>query len=222
MPPTGEIEVRRSSRRRRTVTARRDGDKTVVMVPAGLSAAEEREWIDTVLKRLADRERRRHPSDDALFDRARELSRRYLDGRAAPASVRWVTNQRSRWGSCTPDDGTIRLSTQLRGMPGWVVDYVLVHELAHLLVAGHGPSFWKLVDRYPRTERARGYLEGVAATAGLPLVDGDPTHDPPIRAGEMPHDPPTRAGEAPHDRPAAADVTPTRSGDLVLDGDSAT
>lgn len=176
VPPTGEIEVRRSARRRRTVTARRDGDKTVVMVPAGLSAAEEREWIDTVLRRLADRERRRHPTDDALFDRAHELSARYLDGRVTPASVRWVTNQHSRWGSCTPDDGTIRLSDQLRGMPAWVVDYVLLHELTHLIVPGHGSSFWKLVNRYPKTERARGYLEGVAATARLPLAaDGDGT-----------------------------------------------
>jgi predicted metal-dependent hydrolase len=152
VPPTGEIEVRRSARRRRTITARRDGDKTVVMVPAGLSTSEEQEWITTVLERLAQR---------------------YLDGRVAPVSVRWVSNQNSRWGSCTPEDGTIRLSAQLRGMPGWVVDYVLVHELTHLLVPGHGPTFWKLVNRYPKTERARGYLEGVAATARLPLTDGE-------------------------------------------------
>ena len=171
VPPTGEIEVRRSVRRRRTVTARRDGDKTVVMMPAGLSAAEEQEWIATVLERLERRERRRHPSDAALFDRANELAMRYLDGRVEPQSVRWVGNQNSRWGSCTPEDGTIRLSAQLRGMPSWVVDYVLVHELSHLLEPGHGAPFWKLVNRYPKTERARGYLEGVAAAAGLPLSD---------------------------------------------------
>ena len=153
------------------MTARRDGDKTVVMMPAGLSADEEQEWIATVLERLARREARRHPSDAALFDRARELALRYLDGRVAPVSVRWVSNQHSRWGSCTPEDRTIRLSAQLRGMPGWVVDYVLIHELTHLIEPGHGPSFWKLVNRYPKTERARGYLEGVAATASLPLAD---------------------------------------------------
>ena len=143
------------------------------MMPAGLSAAEEQEWIATVLERLERRERRRHPSDDALFDRAQELAERYLDGQVAPRSVRWVNNQNSRWGSCTPADGTIRLSAQLRGMPGWVVDYVLVHELSHLLEPGHGQPFWELVNRYPKTERARGYLEGVAATAGLPLADGE-------------------------------------------------
>jgi predicted metal-dependent hydrolase len=68
-------------------------------------------------------------------------------------------------------DRTIRLSNRLQGMPSWVVDYVLVHELAHLLVPGHGPDFWALVDVFPRTERARGYLEGVSATAGLDLSD---------------------------------------------------
>jgi predicted metal-dependent hydrolase len=171
VPPN--VEVRRSARRRRTVSAYRDGDKTVVMVPSRLSKAEEEQWVATILERLAERERRRRPSDDALFERARDLSRRYLDGRAEPATVRWVANQRTRWGSCTPDDGSIRLSTRLRGMPSWVVDYVLVHELAHLLVPGHGPRFWELVGRYPKAERARGYLEGVAAAAHLPADDED-------------------------------------------------
>ena len=180
MPPN--VEVRRSARRRRTVSAYRDGDKTVVMVPSRLSKAEEEQWVATILERLAERERRRRPSDDALFERARDLSQRYLDGQARPISVRWVANQRTRWGSCTPDDGSIRLSTRLRGMPAWVVDYVLVHELAHLLVPGHGPRFWELVGRYPKAERARGYLEGVAAAAHLPDADADADE------GAMPHE----------------------------------
>jgi len=171
VPPN--VEVRRSARRRRTVSAYRDGDKTVVMVPSRLSKAEEEQWVATILARLAERERRRRPSDEALLERARDLSRRYLADCPDPASVRWVANQRTRWGSCTPDDGTIRLSTRLRGMPGWVVDYVIVHELAHLLVPGHGPEFWKLVARYPKSERARGYLEGIAAAAHLPAEDAD-------------------------------------------------
>lgn len=155
------------------MSAYRDGDKTVVLLPSRLSKAEEEQWVATILERLAERERRRRPSDTALLARAQELSRRYLDGRAQPVSVRWVDNQRTRWGSCTPDDGTIRLSTRLRGMPSWVVDYVLVHELAHLLVPGHNAAFWKLVAGYPKAERARGYLEGVAAAAHLPLADRD-------------------------------------------------
>jgi predicted metal-dependent hydrolase len=173
--PYGEalVEVRRSARRRRTVSAYRDGDRTVVLIPARLSAAEERRWVSVMLERLATQERRRRPSDDGLLARASDLSRRYLDGRARLASIRWVDNQASRWGSCTPSDGSIRLSSRLQGMPGWVLDYVIVHELAHLLVPGHGPEFWALVEAYPRTERARGYLEGVSAASGLGLSDAD-------------------------------------------------
>ena len=112
--------------------------------------------------RLDAREARTRPSDAELFDRARHLSDRYLGGVRA-ASVRWVDNQNQRWGSCTVDDRTIRLSTRLRGMPEWVIDYVLLHELAHLLVPGHGPAFWALLADVPNVERSRGYLEGWTA-----------------------------------------------------------
>jgi predicted metal-dependent hydrolase len=170
-PDAAQVEVRRSARRRRTVSAYRDGDRTVVLIPARMSRAEEREWVAVMLERLAKQDRKLRPSDRDPLARATELSRTWLAGRARPASVRWVGNQGSRWGSCTPVDRTIRLSSRLQGMPSWVVDYVLVHELAHLLVPGHGPDFWALVEEFPRTERARGYLEGVSATAGLDLSD---------------------------------------------------
>jgi predicted metal-dependent hydrolase len=160
------------------VSAYRDGDRTVVLIPARMSRAEEREWVTVMLERLAKQDKRLRPSDRDLLARATDLSRSWLGGRARPASVRWVANQGSRWGSCTPADRTIRLSSRLQGMPTWVVDYVLVHELAHLLVPGHGPEFWAEVEAFPRTERARGYLEGVSATAGLGLSDvADDTDD---------------------------------------------
>ena len=167
MSPAPEVEVRRSRRRRRTVSAYRDGDRIVVMIPATLSRKEEADWIETMVARLEKAERRRRPSDDALLRRATELSDRYLGGLAVPESVRWVDNQNSRWGSCTPGDRTIRLSARLQGMPSWVVDYVLVHELAHLLEAGHDARFWAWVDRYPRAERAKGYLLGWSSAARL-------------------------------------------------------
>lgn len=160
VPPYGPgVEVRRSARRRRTVSAYRDGDRTVVLLPARMSRAEEREWVATMVARLEARERRTRPSDAELLERAARLAERYLPG-VGPASVRWVDNQQSRWGSCTVEDRAIRLSTRLRGMPEWVVDYVLLHELAHLVVPGHGPDFWRLLAPYPHVERARGFLEG--------------------------------------------------------------
>ncbi|MET9223602.1 M48 family metallopeptidase [Streptomyces sp. NPDC088197] len=169
---TNAVEVRRSARRRRTVSAYRDGDRTVVLIPARMSAAEEQRWVTTMLEKLAAQESRRMPGDDELAARAERLSEQYLLGRAVPDTVRWVTNQNSRWGSCTPSEGSIRLSHRLQGMPEYVIDYVLLHELAHLLVPGHGPSFWRLLESYPRTERARGFLEGVVAADRLPHPPG--------------------------------------------------
>lgn len=164
------VEVRRSARRRRTVSAYREGDRTVVLIPARMSVAEEERWIGVMLDKLAAQEGRRLLGDRELAARAAELSAQYLGGRACPASVRWVTNQNTRWGSCTPAEGSIRLSHRLQGMPEYVVDYVLLHELAHLLVPGHGPRFWQLLEDYPRTERARGFLEGVSAADRLPYL----------------------------------------------------
>lgn len=161
------VEVRRSKRRRRTVSAYREGERIVVLIPASLSRREEAEWVETMVARVEKAEARRRPSDDDLMSRARALSRAWLDGRASPATVRWVDNQRSRWGSCTPVDRSIRLSRRLQEMPAWVVDYVLVHELAHLLEAGHNDRFWSWVDRYPQAERAKAWLDGYSAGARL-------------------------------------------------------
>lgn len=175
--PPPRVVVRRSRRRRRTVTAYRDGDVTVVMIPARFTAAQEREWVDRMIARLTAQDRRRRPGDADLSARATELSRRYLSGLARPARVTWAANQNSRWGSCTPADRTIRLSTRLQGMPAWVIDYVLLHELAHLLEQGHGPRFWALLEAYPRTERARGYLEGFAAARDVRIGEDGSADD---------------------------------------------
>ncbi|MBM6405218.1 M48 family metallopeptidase [Phycicoccus sp. CSK15P-2] len=161
-----DVEVRRSRRRRRTVSAYRDGGRTVVLIPASFSSAEEARWVDRMLERLARGERRRALGDDDLEARAARLSERYLGGHARPASVRWVSTMEKRWGSCTPADSSIRVSDRLRDAPGYVLDYVLLHELAHLLVSGHGPAFWRLLGSYPRLERARGFLEGWSRAPG--------------------------------------------------------
>jgi predicted metal-dependent hydrolase len=147
------VEVVRSARRRKTVSAREVDGVIRVSVPARMSEAEERRHVAQLVARL---ERRRAAAEIDLEDRARVLAARLRLPR--PESIRWVDNQGRRWGSCTPGEGTIRISSRLARFPPWVVDYVVVHELAHLTEAGHTRRFWALVDRYPKAERARGYL----------------------------------------------------------------
>lgn len=177
--PSPLIEVRRSARRRRTVSAYRDGDKIIILMPARTSKAEERRLVTEMVERVTQREAKfastgPRAGDSALLGRARQLSNAYLEGRAQPVSVRWVRNMNHRWGSCTTTERTIRLSHRLQSMPSWVIDYVLVHELSHLLEPSHDRAFWQWAGRYPRTERARGFLEGIAVAAQLPeLSDCD-------------------------------------------------
>jgi predicted metal-dependent hydrolase len=167
-----QIEVRRSARRRRTVAARREGDRLIVMIPASMSRSEERRWVADMLARVERSEAKRRLSDDDLVTRAQTLNHDYFGGRATPTSVRWVTNQRTRWGSCTPIDGSIRISDRVQPMPAWVLDYVLVHELAHLLEPSHDRRFWAWVDRYPQAERAKGFLEGYSSASDEPAAEG--------------------------------------------------
>src|SRR5687767_2227700 len=112
-----EVEVRRSKRRRRTVSAYRDGDRIIVLIPASMSKRDEATWVTDMVARVERAERRKRPSDDELLKRAQVLNDQYLGGLATPESVRWVDNQNARWGSCTPGDRSIRLSTRLQGMP---------------------------------------------------------------------------------------------------------
>ena len=122
MPPDSEVEVRRSKRRRRTVSAYREGDRIIVLIPASLTRRQEAQWVETMVARIERSEARRRPTDEDLHARASALSDEYLGGLAEPVSVRWVDNQRSRWGSCTPGDRTIRLSARLEDPPGEDVD----------------------------------------------------------------------------------------------------
>jgi len=171
--PSPRVEVRRSSRRTRTVTAYRERDTIVVLIPQRMSKADERTFVKDMVERVLAREARTSAprGDEALVARARELTDIYLapaldHAPPEPAAVSWVTNQQQRWGSCTPSSGLIRLSHRLQPLPAWVVDYVLLHELAHLVEPTHSDRFWNLVGRYPAAEKAKGFLEGYLAGQG--------------------------------------------------------
>jgi predicted metal-dependent hydrolase len=152
-PPPLEVEVIRSSKRRKTVSASIVGGKVVVRMPTFMTKAQEDDYVATLVARL-DRQRRSEAVD--LPARAAALALRY--DLPEPTSIRFVSNQAQRWGSCTPATGEIRLSDRISAFPSWVLDAVIVHELAHLVHHGHTPEFWALANRYPRTERAYGFL----------------------------------------------------------------
>ncbi len=153
-----KVEVIRSDRRTKTISARMEGDEMVVRAPTGIPEQELNEAIAKLQERILRQRDRRSLSDADLEHRAQILNRQYFGGRLRWHSIRWVSNQDKRYGSCTTQQGTIRISHRIATMPQWVQDYVIVHELAHLVEGNHGPHFWKLVNHYPRTERARGYL----------------------------------------------------------------
>lgn len=155
-----EIIVRRSAKRKRTVSAFREGQAIVVAIPARMSKRDEAQLVPEMVAKVESAERKLRPGDGQLQARAEKLSRELLGGQARPSSVRWSANMASRWGSCTLDDASIRISTRVQGMPKYVLDYVLVHELTHLLEAAHSERFYGFERRFPRSERAIGFLEG--------------------------------------------------------------
>ncbi len=153
LPPL-EVEVIRSAKRRKTVSATIvGGNKVVVRMPTYMTQAEEEEYVAALVARL---ERQRTSEAVDLPTRAQWLARRY--DLPEPVSIRFVSNQSQRWGSCTPSTREIRLSDRIAGFPQWVLDAVIVHELAHLVHLGHTAEFWELAHRYPKTERAYGFL----------------------------------------------------------------
>lgn len=155
-----EVEVRVSARRKKTSEAKWVGNRIVVSLPAHLDEASRQKTIDWLVDRLRARHRPQSAmADDELLDRAIALSDRYLVG-ARPASVRWVTNQSARWGSCSYYSGHIRISHRLLAVPAWVLDSVLVHEVAHLTHPDHSPAFHRLAGAYPRHREAGTFLAG--------------------------------------------------------------
>lgn len=164
--PAMPVEVVRSSQRRKSVSARIVDGKIVIRMPHWMTKAQEAEYVTDLVAKLE----RQHTADTVdLPRRAAELARRY--DLPQPQSIQWVSNQRQRWGSCTPSTREIRISDRLAGFPGWVLDAVLVHELAHLVHLNHSPAFYELANRYPKQERAYGFLIAKQLTDDVDLDD---------------------------------------------------
>jgi predicted metal-dependent hydrolase len=211
------VEVVRSRKRRKTVQAEVVDGRIRVHMPAWMSARQEQEYVTDLVERLEKRYRSEHVD---LTARARLLARRH--GFPEPAAITWSDRQRARWGSCSIGTREIRISRRLADWPSWVLDYVIVHELAHLVEPNHSPAFHALVARYPRAERAIGFL--IAKGLGEDDDDVAPTDDEHGgTAPELtePHDPDRSAGAAAGsgaDRRAGWGLDPTDAPDEVQDG----
>jgi predicted metal-dependent hydrolase len=158
------IRIVSSRRRRRTVSARLRSGVLELLVPSWMPSAERQQWAERMRERLERRVARSRPSDERLDERARALNERHFGGRLRWTSIGYAEMSR-RWGSCTFTTGAIRIAKRAATLPDWVLDYLLVHELAHLEHSDHGLEFHELENRYPRAERAKGYLMALDAAA---------------------------------------------------------
>ena len=167
-----EVEIQSSARRKKTGTAHWSGSRIIVQIPANVRGKDRTIFVDELVERLLTQRPQVAAGDGMLEERARLLAAQYNDG-VEPVSVRWVTNQQARWASCSPGTKEIRVSSRLRQCPEWVIDAVLVHELAHLQIADHSPAFYEIANRHPRQDDSELYLEGYALGLGLRIEEGD-------------------------------------------------
>jgi predicted metal-dependent hydrolase len=154
------VRIVASRKRRRTVSARLRSGVLELLVPAWMPSAEREHWAEVMRHRLGRQRERARPSDERLLERAVVLNDRHFGGRLRWTSIGYADMQHL-WGSCTFTNGAIRIARRAASLPAWVLDYLIVHELAHLEHSDHGPAFHEMENRYPLTERAKGYLMAV-------------------------------------------------------------
>jgi predicted metal-dependent hydrolase len=172
--PPGEdsisVEVVRDGRLRTRIHWEWNGNQVRIRAPRKVPQRELDRHVEQIVSEVKRRRARVRARADADLEAwARKVNRRYFDGEIEWHSIRWVSNMHKRLGSCTnggPTDGDIRISDRIRDWPDWVIEYVVAHELAHRVYANHSKAFWAYLARYPRTERARGFLQGVAFQLG--------------------------------------------------------
>src|ERR1019366_1671152 len=167
-----EVEIRASPRRKKTGTAHWSGSRIVVQIPARLRGRERVAFVDALVVRLLTQRPQSSAGDATLEERAVVPAELDNDG-VLPSKVRWVNNQQARWASCSPASREIRVSSRLRQCPEWVIDAVLVHELAHLQEADHSVKFYEIANRHPRQNDSELYLDGCALGLGLRIEEGD-------------------------------------------------
>ena len=180
-PQQPRVEVRRSVRRRRTVTAYRERDAIVVLIPQSMSRADERRFVDDLVRKVLARESRVSAPrrDPELAERACALADRYLapalEGFPEPRSVTWVTNQQQRWGSCTEhEDDPPRIGCKSCRRGWWTMCSSTNWSTWWSSLIRRGSGTWSDATRLPR--RPKGLSRGVscrARRAGPEIEDVD-------------------------------------------------
>jgi predicted metal-dependent hydrolase len=152
------IEIIRSKKRKKTVQAKIVDDTLRIYLPAGLSKKEESKWIQK-MKTQIEKKQRKHQlnSTNDLQKRAERINNQYFDGDLS-FSIQFVNNQTTKHGSCTPSSKRIRIADEISDYPDYVQDYLIMHELTHLIYPNHSKAFWEKVNEYPYVERAKGFL----------------------------------------------------------------
>ena len=168
MDDIGEVLVEHSTKARRmSITVR--PSRVRVAVPAGMPlslgrefALARRDWIRGHLERMRSLCRDHehdgctpnplgdiHTARQKIIGRLDELSVRY----ALPYRRVTVRRQKTRWGSCSMH-GSISLNINLARLPSVLLDYVILHELLHTRIRGHGKDFWQHLDTLVGDARA--------------------------------------------------------------------
>jgi hypothetical protein len=165
-----DVRIVRSVRRVRTVSGSVREGRLIVRAPEGLCEKD----LCLIIARFQKRFEQKQLKDDLnkrenLFETASRLNAKYFDNVLYVKSIEYVANQQSKYGCCDYRNGVIRISHKVSSMPQWVREYVVLHEMAHLIEPHHGRSFWDIVNRYRLTERARGYL---IAAGSFPAPSG--------------------------------------------------
>lgn len=152
-----DVVIEFSTRRRKSVAARWAGAGVIhVSAPASLPVAAVERHVEQTVRKLRDSALDRGISLDEL---AQFLNKKYLGGRASWASISWVSTMNNRWGSCSVQSRTIRISHRLKTVPVYVLSSVVLHELVHTFVPNHSAEFWSWMNRYEDFHRAEGYLQ---------------------------------------------------------------
>jgi predicted metal-dependent hydrolase len=164
------VSVNPDSRLRRTVRWMLRGSEIQMRVPQSMNRSQIEKMIEDILPRIArQRKRARKQADVNLMTRAAEINAAYFGGELTWHTIRWVKNMDRRLGSFTTGgttDGDIRISERIRRWPQYVIDYILAHEMCHRIFPNHSAEFWAYLSRYPHTEKAIGFVEGVAYAEG--------------------------------------------------------